>query len=80
MISNASKSLCFISLLILLNLLPLTTSQFSPFESLKYKNENSTFVHPLTSYTPNMTKSAEENKTINKDELSSWCSCSSGMF
>lgn len=78
MISPNHRKFSFVSLLIFLKLLPMTTAHVTPFDSVKLINENSTLLHPLTNGTHNMTSSTESEQ-VDLAKLPWWCNYSTGM-
>lgn len=70
---SVAPSFCFISLLILLKMLPLSTCLTISFNTVKLLNENSTLLHPLMSDSQNTTTRANSSDPLNFEGLPWWC-------
>lgn len=74
-ITPVRKIFCFVPILILLKMLPTSSSHISPFDSAKLTNENSTFLYPLMNITLNVSVSESNSDQRNIENLPWWCNC-----
>lgn len=74
-ISPVWKTYFFVPTLIFLKMLPTSSSHINPFDSAKFNNENSTFLHPLMNITQNASISDSNNDQRNIENLPWWCNC-----
>lgn len=74
-ISPVRKTFCFVPILIFLKMLPTSSSHINLFDSAKFNNENSTFLHPLMNVTKNASISDSNSDQRNIENLPWWCNC-----
>lgn len=78
-ISTNVSEYFFVSVLLLLEMMPMTTGAISPFDGGKHINENSTLLHPLMNATQNVTLNVERTDSTSFDDLPWWCYYSSDL-